>query len=375
MAMKRGLWIAVGIVIVVIILAVLFSTVWKPKQEEVIKIGAVLPLSGEAASWGENGLAGMELAVKEINEAGGVNGRTIKLIAEDSKCSADSVSAIQKLVNIDKVDMIVGFVCSAAAGPALPITTDNNIPVIIIAASAPYLPTIGQNIFRIYPSDDAQGKFVADFIYNKLGKKKAALIYVKNDWGEGLQNTFTTRFEELDGEITYSSGVLQTETDFRTEISKIKDSNVDVLYFPVYPKNAVSALKQMKEMDLNITVIGGDILGGDEVVKSGYANGLIYTIGKIDLPDDFKVRIKSLSGFENLSINILAPLGYDSVKIITLVVQSAGSIEKQAVIDALSKLTYNGISNPNIEFDENGNLKTPVFEVMIVKNNEAVPYE
>ena len=385
----KGLWAILGILIVIaIVIVVLLFNMQKPgqkevtvvetpteKQEEFIKVGVLLPLSGEAASWGKNALAGIELAVKEINEKGGINGKPVKLFVEDTKCSSDSVSAIQKLINIDKVDIILGPICSAAAGPALPIARDNNVPVIIVAASAPHLTKIGNNIFRVYPSDAFQGKFIAEFIYNKLGKKKVAIIYVKNDWGEGIKNVFTKRFEELGGEVVYVSGVLQTETDFRTELIKVKDSGVDTLFLPVYMKNGVAALKQIKEMGLNITVIGGDSFAGEEVVKSGYADGVIFTVGKINLPEEFKAKIKSLPGYEDLSVSIAAPLGYDAMKVAALAIQKAGSTEKEAVINALYQLSYNGVSNPTIEFDENGDLKSAIFEVMIIRNKEAVPYE
>ena len=372
------------IIIWVVIALVVISGIWygasrkssqtTPTAKEPIKIGAILPLTGEAASWGQNGLAGMKLALQEINQKEGINGRRLELVVEDSKCSPKSVSVIQKLINVDKVDAVVGFVCSAAAGPALPVAKDNNTPTLLIAASAPHLTKVGNNVFRIYPSDIAQGKFAAEFVYNKLSKRKVAVLYTRNEWGEGLQKIFTKRFKDLGGTVVYDSGILQAETDFRTEISKIKESGAKVLYFPVYPKNAIAALKQIKEMGLKLPIIGGDILGGDEVVKSGYADDVLYTIGKINLPDGFKTKIKSLPGFAKLSTNMVAPLGYDGIKVIASAIQNANSVNKSSVINALSALSYKGISSPVIIFDENGDLKNPVFEVKVIKNKKSMLY-
>jgi len=231
---------------------------------------------------------------------------------------------MNKLVNIDKVIGILGPVCSSVGGPALPIAQNNGVPVVNIFASAPHLSKIGDYIFRVYPSDTFQGPVGADFIFNKLGKKKVAIVYVKNDYGEGLKDSFKARFKELGGEIVYEDGIIQDQKDFRTEIAKIKESKAEALYFPVYPANAVSALKQIKEMNLEIPVVGTDSFDGEEVVKSGYADGVIYTISKVDIPEDFKQKIKSLPGFENLQINTPAPFGYDAAKVMFLAIEKAG---------------------------------------------------
>jgi branched-chain amino acid transport system substrate-binding protein len=345
-----------------------------PTTKEPIKIGYIGALSGEAASWGQNGLAGITLAVKEINDKGGINGRKVEIIAEDDKCSAEGVSAMNKLVNVDKVIGILGPICSASAGPSLPIAQNSGVPVVILIASAPHLTEIGDYIFRVYPSDAFQGQVGADFIFNKLGKKKVAIVYVKNDWGEGIKEVFKTRFKELKGEIVYEGGVLQDQKDFRIEITKVKSSGADALYLPVYPANAVSALKQIKEMGLKIPVVDGDAFDGEEVVKSGYADGAIYTVAKVNIPEDFKVKIKSLPGFENLQISIVAPFGYDAAKVMFLAIEKAG-VDRQAIKEALKTTSYQGISNPLIEFDENGDLKNPAFEVKIIKNKQSVPYE
>jgi branched-chain amino acid transport system substrate-binding protein len=368
----------VPLIIVIVILAILAVTVWKPKpvekEEEVIKIGVLAPLTGEAASWGQNALAGITLATKEVNDKGGINGRKIEIVAEDDKCSAEGVNAINKLINIDKVVGILGPICSASGGPALPIAQNNGVPVVIISASAPHLTKIGDYIFRVYPSDAFQGKVAAEFMFNKLGKKKVAIVYVKNDWGEGIKEVFKTRFKELGGEIVYEGGVLQDQKDFRTEITKVKASGAEALYFPVYPANGISAFKQMKEMDLKIPVVGGDTFSANEVIESEYADGIIYTEGKINMPEDFEQKIKSLPGFENLQINIVAPLGYDATKVMLLAIEKAG-VDKQAIKEALKTTSYQGISNPLIEFDENGDLKSPAFDVKIIKDKHSVPYE
>ena len=373
---KIILWIIVAVIIIGgIWYGISRKSAPAPTANKPIKIGAILPLTGEIASWGQNGLAGIKLALQEINNKGGVDGRKLALAVEDSKCNADSVSAVQKLINIDKVNAIVVFVCSSAAGPALPITKNNDVPTVMIAASAPRLTKVGDNIFRVYPSDAVQGKVGAEFIYNKLGKKKVAVIYVENDWGEGIQGVFIKRFKELGGQVVYTGGILQTDTDLRTEITKAKESGAEALYSPVFPNNATAGFKQMKEMGFRIPIVGGDSFNGEEVVGSGYADGGIYTVPKVNLPENFKRKIKNLSGFANLKVSVAAPLGYDGIKIMSLAIKDAHSIDKENVKQELVKIKYHGVSSPMIEFDENGDLKTPIFEVKVIKDKKSVPYE
>jgi branched-chain amino acid transport system substrate-binding protein len=211
-------------------------------------------------------------------------------------------------------------------------------------------------------------------MFNKLGKKKVAIVYVKNDWGEGIKEVFKSRFKELGGEIVYEGGVLQDQKDFRTEITKVKGSGAEALYFPVYPANGISAFKQFKEMAFNIPVVGGDAFDGEEVIKSDYSDGIIYTVAKINIPEDFKAKINSLPGFENLQVNMMAPLGYDSAKVMFLAIEKSG-LDRQKIKEALKTTSYQGISNPLIEFDENGDLKNPAFEVKIIKNKQSGLYE
>lgn len=173
MLQKKKIFMAIVLVLVIVALAgcVDMPTGKVVDNKEDIKIGIFAALTGSAASWGQNALAGATLAANEINEQGGVDGRKIVLVIEDDKCSAESVNAVTKLITIDDVDALIGPVCSTAAEPSLPVAKKFNIPTIIPTASAPGLTKIGNNIFRVYPSDDMQGKIAADFIIDDLEKK------------------------------------------------------------------------------------------------------------------------------------------------------------------------------------------------------------
>lgn len=332
-----------------------------------VKIGISAPLTGEAASFGDGMKAGAELALKEINEAGGINGHELKLIFEDDKCNnKDGVNALTKLATVDKVSAIIGPLCSAAAGAGLPAVQRAGIPDIVFG-SAPHLPSIGNYIFRIYPSDNFQGKFAAEYAYNTLGKRKAAILYVVNDWGQGLQEVFSKRFKELGGEVVFNEGVTQSANDLRTPITKLKTTEPDFIYFPAYPAVGAVGIKQFKDLNITVPIFGGDAFDTDEIIKTGYSDGVTYTRAVIGNPDEFKAQIEANNGVSNIG----TPITYDALHIYADIIAKVGT-NPEKIQEELVKLNYTeGISSPVINFDENGDLKQGVFEVMEIQNNTS----
>lgn len=366
-------WV-VGIIVVVAVVAVGYFVSKGPNEPastEPIKIGLVAPMTGEAASYGEAAFGGATLAVKEINDAGGIKGRKIELVVEDDQCSSAGANAITKLVSVSDVTAFIGPVCSASAGPGLPIAQNDKTPVILIGASAPALTKVGDYIFRNYPSDAFQGKFAAEFVYNTLGKKKTAVIFVKNDWGQGIRDVFVERYKQLGGEIVYDEGVVQDATDLRTQITKAKTANPEILYFPVYPQNGVAGLKQIKQLGLTATVVGGDAFVEKTIIELPEAEGVLYTEGKINNPDGFQTKVKQLTG---KNTNIITPYAYDAIKILARVMEKVGTNQK-AIRDELAKTVYrDSIAVPVVEFDANGDLKAADFAVKVIRGGTSVEY-
>ncbi len=365
-------WI-VGVIVVVAVVAIGYFVSKGPNEQATgpIKIGLVAPMTGEAASYGEAAFGGATLAVKEINDAGGIDSRKIELVIEDDKCSSAGANAFTKLTSVDNVVAIIGPVCSASAGPGVPIAQNDKTPVILIGASAPDLTKVGDYIFRNYPSDAFQGKYAAEFVYNTLGKKKTAVIFVKNDWGQGIRNVFVERYKQLGGEIVYDEGVVQEATDLRTQLTKVKAANPEVLYFPVYPQNGVAGLKQIKQLGLTATIVGGDAFVEESIIKLPEAEGVIFTEGKTNNPTDFQNRVKTVSSG---SINIITPYAYDAIKILARVMEKVGTNQK-AIRDELAKTVYrDSVAVPVVEFDSVGDLKQAEFAVKVINGGTSVEY-
>jgi len=359
-----------GMLVIIIALILLFSLSFN--SEEVIKLGVALPLTGEVASWGENALAGIKLATNEINTNGGINGKKIELIVEDSKCTSESVNVYSKLIYIDKVSAILGPICSSEAEPAIEIANNAKIPNIMITASAPNLTLNKKHILRVYPSDTLQGKFAADYIYNVLGKKTVAVIYINLSWGTNVSKVFVENYEALGGKVMYFDKVNAEQMDLKDHFVKIKKLNPEVIYAPVYPKNILGVYKTMDELDLNIILIAGDSIAGEEVISSGLGNNTFFTLPIFNLPDSYIERINSMQEYSNLNVSFASPLGYDAANVLYNSIQNKK--ENQDLIDVLLDANYLGITYDNIAFDSQGDLTTTKFEVKQIQNKQAITY-
>jgi branched-chain amino acid transport system substrate-binding protein len=348
------------------------SLVASADEQEVVRIGVSAPLTGEAASYGDNAVAGVRLALHDHTDGGYVDGKKVEFYIEDDLCSAKAANVFAKLVDVDRVDVIVGPFCSGAAGSALPMAQEKGVPVLLPGASAPGLTEVGDFIFRIYPSDAFQGGFAANYAYDVLGARKVAVLYVLNDWGEGIQRVFKESFEALGGEIVYLGGTAQENNDFKTDIQKIVDAEADLIYAPVYMVNGISLGKQLKEMGVDVPVLAGDAQGGDESVKSESCQGFLVPIAKFEMPESLADRAKRLEGYESLETNFALPYYYDAASIALQVVNQ--TTDDEAMRALLDEGSFSGVTNELIEFDEHGDLIDVEFEMLQIKDYALVPY-
>src|SRR3989344_5494284 len=182
---------------------------------ESVKIGVLLPLTGDGASYGEPARNVFLLAVEEINAAGGIDGKQLELIIEDSKCNGkDATSATSKLINVDKVEIILGGFCSSESIASAPLAEAAKVTLFSAGSSSPDLTGISAYFFRNYPSDASQGKVLAEAAIQK-GWKKVAFLQEQTDYALGVYKAFSSRFEELGGVIVKEEAPSAT-VDFRS---------------------------------------------------------------------------------------------------------------------------------------------------------------
>ena len=185
-----------------------------------VTVGSVTPLTGKLAVYGEGFQQAMLLAVDEVNASGGINGDTLKIVFEDNNStSKGSVSAIRKLITIDKLPLIFGPASSSNFLAVCPIAQDNKTILLGAESAAADISKCGSYVYRVFPSDLLQGKGVAE-LTNSLGFKEVVLTYVNNDWGVGLAEVFKTEFTAAGGKIIDELPHGEGKTDYRSESYK-----------------------------------------------------------------------------------------------------------------------------------------------------------
>ncbi len=355
--------------ILAIIMVFLWGANFPLEKEETIKIGISYPLTGFAASYGNGGLAGVEYAVNEINLAGGIDGKLIELIVEDDQCDpTESVRVANKLINIDMVDVLVGQMCSGAAEAMLPMVQESGTPMILTGTSKPEL-VIGKDyVFRIYLNDNKIGEQTAKYFYSEKNYENVAIILENNAWGVGIRNVFVDKFSELGGNIVFDEAIESSTQDMRTVLLKLQQANADALFFPVYKENFLKGAKEMIELGIDIPVYTGDSVYTQEVLSSEVSQGKRIIIGKLNLPEEFEQRVKE---FSNRETNIITPMGYDAINLFAEVISKTG-LNKEQIKNELSKISYEGVTYPLIEFDSEGDLKESQIDVKEIRDKTTV---
>lgn len=334
----------------------------------VITIGGIIPSTGVAAEYGANEIEAINLAVEEINKAGGVLGKDLKVVLEDTKCDAkEGANAVTKLININKVDVVASFECSGPTFSGAPVTESNKKVFMAAVATAPGLAEKGNYIFRVTPNDAAQGKDLAEAVYAK-GYQKTAVIYVNNDYGLGVKKVFEANFK---GKVVAAEAVATDASDFKTNLTKIKGYSPDSVLLVLLGKQYVTTFKQMKELGLNAQIFGSETFKDDSILKDigSLAENVFathYSSPISSVRDAWVVSMKSKYGKEP---GVFADFAYDLVMVYSEAIKKAGATDSDSIKTALQALKYNGVTGVT-EFDSDGEVKGKSFSLYVVKNGK-----
>lgn len=365
------------LIFISVVFLVFFSVGCVKKDEKEIKIGAVFCLTGSGKTVGEDALKGVVLAVEQINNKGGIFGKKVKLIVEDDQTSPQlSVSATQKLVNFDKVKVIIGALPSSNTLADIPIAESAKIILFSPASSNPKISDGGDYIFRNWISDLVEGSAMAHYTYNVLKQKKLAILFVNNEYGGGLKDVFKNTFEQLGGKVTITESYEQDATDFRTQLTKIKATSPDSIYSPGHPKEMALILNQAKEMKI-VLPFESAVAFEDPVVlelAKGNAEGVIYSTPFFDISSDNPTIKNFIETFRNKykrDPGVFAAHGYDALNIIALAIQKGG-YDSDKIKEQLYKVKdFDGVSGKT-SFDQNGDVIKAV-SIKTVKKGKFIP--
>ncbi len=306
-----------------------------PAQKTVMgdtyKVGVMLPLTGDAASYGEPARNIYQLAVDEINAAGGVNSKKLELIVEDSKCNGkDGANAAQKLISVNKVQVIIGGFCSSESLAATPIAEANKVALFSPGSSSPKLTGVSHFFFRNYPSDASQGAVLADVAYNKKSWKKVAMMQEQTDYALGINSAFSAKFKSLGGTLV-NEEFATSATDFRSQLTKLKSQNPDALFLDTQtPASAARVLKQIQDLKWKPHLIVSDILPPDTATVELYKDLLEGALGAEVGTDATNPKFSHLQEAYKSKFNVDLPFAtygqteYDAVYMVKAAIMAVG---------------------------------------------------
>jgi branched-chain amino acid transport system substrate-binding protein len=349
------------------------------KNTNEILVGEYGSLTGSEATFGTSTNKGVRLAIDEINAAGGLHGKQIKLITLDDQGKAEEAAqAVTRLITQDKVVAVLGEVASTRSLAAAPIAQQYKVPMISPSSTNPKVTEIGDYIFRVCFIDPFQGTVMAKFAVETLKVKKVAILRdVKSDYSMGLADYFAAKAKELGGEIVADVSYSTGDTNFKAQLTKIKGTAPEAIFIPGYYTEVGLIAKQAKELALTIPLLGGDgwdssklsEIGG-EAINGHYFSNHYTTESQEPHVIEFINKFKSKY---NETPDGLAALGYDAARILGEAIKNSSEVTGPKIREALTKIKdFPGVTG-KITLDNNRNaIKSAVVVKVDGKNNRYV---
>nr|WP_106781906.1 ABC transporter substrate-binding protein [Lysinibacillus timonensis] len=336
-------------------------------SSETIKIGANLELTGDVASYGSSILAGAELAIEEINAAGGIDGKQIELVKADNKSdNGEAVASALKLATQDKVHAMIGPATSGNVLATVQIANQNKIPVVTASGTAENLTvnddgSVNEYIFRTCFIDPFQGVVAANFATNEIGAKNVA-IYADNssDYAKGLAAAFKQQIEANGGTVVAEEAYVANDVDFKSTLTNLKSANPDFIFIPGYYEEVGLIVKQARELGIDVPLMGGDgwdsptllELAGPDALNNTYMSNAFSAEDPEELIQDFVKAFEEKNGEKP---NGFHALGYDTAYYIADAIDRADSTDGEAIKNALASTeNFEGVTG-SFSVDEKHN--------------------
>jgi len=364
------------LLMLVILVLILFAL--SIQAEEVIKIGAIAARTGNNAALGQWQRDGAMLAVEEINAQGGVLGRKLELVLEDSQgVPAQAVSVLNKLIYRDNVDIVIGDIQSSPSLAMLPVVKNAGIPLLVHGTSPKITKQGNEWVFRTRPSDTIKFGSVARFVVRELGKDKIAIFHDSAEYGVGGADAVEEGLAKLDVKPVVREQWTPGDIDFSSQLLKIKNSNAEVIILIGQMVDMGLVMKQARQMNINTQFVGGSGIENQTTIDAsgGAAEGVIFGSGFISTSNKPKI-ITFVNKFEDkygYSPNAFCATGYDSIYLAANAIKKAGTTEKNKVRDALRESEFDGIEG-TYKFDKYGEGLQEV-QFGIVKDGKPVAYK
>ncbi len=342
--------------------AIVFSSAY---AQETIKIGVTQPLTGAFAASGNYVAQGTKIAADEINQAGGVLGKKIQLIIEDNKSNpTEAVSTVEKLIEKDKVPILIGAWSSTLTLAVMPKLEEYKVPMIVETSSSGKITTSGNPyVFRISPTSAMEAKAFQPLV-KKIGIKKADFLYTNNDFGIGSADEYSKMLKENGVEIGVRETMDPAATDFSAQLAKIKASGADTLFVTTDVSQLTLILKQAKEQQVKVRVIscGGSNSPDQIIAQAGAAaEGSFHTaffppwFPEVTKNPDVSKRYMAEWTKRGYNVGGLTEgfRGFDAVYVAVAAIKAAGKADPEAIRKALWNVHVNGVYG-DISFTKQG---------------------
>ena len=356
-------------IIAIVIMAALFGCT--SQDENVIRIGAAGPMTGDQSKMGMDLKNAVELAVAEWNGKGGVLGKKIVvLVGDDQADPKQAVSIANKFIN-QKAVALVGHWNSSCSIPASKYYNDANVVMVSPATTNPQLTLQGfSKVFRVCGTDDQQGRVAAEFVLTKLHSKRVAIIHDKTAYGQGLADYFRKALGDK-VQVVYYGGILQRDPDYKAVLTTMKESKPELYFFGgIYPE-AGRLVRQAKEVGLTVPMITGDGVYDPTFINiaGSSAEGTYVTFGK-----EPTALASAQSFLEKYKANYGDPgpysiYAYDAANIILTAIAETKQTEGKTIAEYIAKTNFHGAFG-DISFDKNGDVTKAPYVIWQVKNGK-----
>jgi len=345
----------------------------KNNEKKVVKIGAILPLSGDLAQYGESGKQGLIIALDEFKE----NNKELNydIVIEDDKADVKvALSAINKLITNDKVKIVIGAMASGVTLGIAPLINQKKIILIAPTSTASDVTNAGDYIFRVCVSDAFEGKSMVDYISKKFPKAKIGVLYINNDYGIGLKGNFIESAISKGLNIAVDNGYNPTQKDFKTIINKLKNEKIDLLYI-VAQKEQLNFFTQCKELNYKPQFTGSTMIEDNDLLSrlGSFLDGTLYTYRSYNPTDSGKSTQYFVNAYKNKFNKVpdfYAASVYDATKL-ALQTELYFSSNKSNYKEYLYGLKgFNGVTG-QITFDKNGDVQQG-FSIKVIRSNHFI---
>lgn len=356
--MKRNL---ILVIVAALVVAVAIAGCGEKKASDVIKIGIFEPITGANAAGGQLEVEGIKLANKLYPE---VLGKKVELVIADNKSDkVEAATAAARLVEKEKVTAIIGSWGSSLSMAAGDIVRKGKVPTIGASCTNPLVTKGNEYYFRVCFIDPFQGTVMANYAYNKLNAKKAAIVQeVSNDYAVGLANYFTENFKKLTGDANCVVAVANYNTgdqDFSAQLTNIKSKNPDVIFAPGNFTESALLISQARKLGITCPIIGGDTWETQEFLDIGKkaVEGVVFSTffaNETPITNESKTFLDEYRKEYKKEPAAVAALGYDAYILILDAIKRAGSTDTVKIRDEIAKTTNFEGAAGFISLDENG---------------------